>query len=195
MQFLPNVFFIFAGSKEQVMRDIFLSPKRPFYQSTQVINMEEIDKQEYYSFAASHFGPKRPFDQEIFSQIYDTFEGHTWYIQVILNRLYTCNEQKIDTVLVNNIVTEIIEELAYSFERLLKSSSTVAIKLLKAIAKEQCVKEINSGIFIATYGLKAASSINTALKRLIHKEIIYTTPKGYIIHDRFMAIWLRLQSL
>lgn len=30
IQFLPNVYFIFAGSKQQMMTDMFLSAKRPF---------------------------------------------------------------------------------------------------------------------------------------------------------------------
>ena len=42
-------------------------------------------------------------------------------------------------------------------------------------------------------GIKAASSINTALKKLIDKELVYKTQDGYIVYDRFMAIWLRSQ--
>lgn len=35
IQFLPNVHFIFSGSKKHLMEYIFFSIKRPFYQSTQ----------------------------------------------------------------------------------------------------------------------------------------------------------------
>ena len=69
----------------------------------------------------------------------------------------------------------------------------VATKLMKAIAKEGIVTEINSGKFISKYKLKAASSINTALAKLIDKEIVYKDTQGYIIYDRFMSIWLRRQ--
>ena len=37
IQFLPNVNFIFAGSKRHVMQEMFASSKRPFYQSTQLL--------------------------------------------------------------------------------------------------------------------------------------------------------------
>ena len=67
------------------------------------------------------------------------------------------------------------------------------IKLLKAIAKEGCVKEITSGQFIAKYDLRAASSVKSSLKKLVDKEMVYKTHEGYIIYDRFMAIWLRQQ--
>lgn len=31
IQFIPNINFVFAGSKQHVMQDMFLSAKRPFY--------------------------------------------------------------------------------------------------------------------------------------------------------------------
>ena len=67
------------------------------------------------------------------------------------------------------------------------------IRLQKAVAKEKCVKEINAGNFISRHKLKAASSVNSALKNLIDKELIYKTPQGYIVYDRFMDLWLRQQ--
>jgi hypothetical protein len=62
---------------------------------------------------------------------------------------------------------------------------------MKAIAKEGCIKEILSGEFISKHNLRAASSVNASLKRLIEKELIYETEDGYIIYDRFMNEWLR----
>ena len=35
--------------------------------------------------------------------------------------------------------------------------------------------------------------MNSALKRLIDREMVYKTADGYIVYDRFMAIWLRQQ--
>jgi len=192
IQFLPDVNFIFAGSKQHVMHEMFLSVKRPFYQSTQVITIAQINREEYYGFAAGFFGEKRALDRETFSLVYDEFDGHTWYMQAILNRLYG-NGKKPDAALVKNVIVGIIAESTYTFESLLAAYSPVAVRVLKAIAKERRVKEINSGDFIARYGLKAASSVNTALKRLIDRELVYKTPDGYMVYDHFMAIWLRQQ--
>ncbi|MCL1974001.1 MAG: ATP-binding protein [Bacteroidetes bacterium] len=192
IQFLPNVHFIFSGSKHHVMQEMFFSPKRPFYQSTQILSIDKIDREVYYQFASRFFGAKRPLTLEIFLYIYDEFEGHTWYIQMILNRLYG-KKQKPDVTAVHRVITEIVAESEYLYGKLLASYSTVSVNLLKAIAKERCVKEINSGKFIAHYGLKATSSVNTALRKLIDKELVYKTLDGYIVYDRFMAIWLRQQ--
>ena len=89
MQFLPNVNFIFAGSRQHVMQEMFLSAKRPFYQSTQILEIGRIDIDNYYDFAARFFGKSEIiFEKSAFEYLYNRFDGHTWYIQSILNRLY-----------------------------------------------------------------------------------------------------------
>ena len=193
IQFIPNVSFIFSGSKQHVMQEIFMSAKRPFYQSTQIVTIDRIGQAEYYQFAAGFFKKQgTDMNTSSFGYIYDSFAGHTWYIQAILNRLYGYNRQP-DVEVVNEAIMEIVEESAYTYEILLTAYPSMSVKLLKAIAKSQPVKEITSGKFIADNKLKAASSVNTALKRLISNELVYKTPEGYIIYDRFMAIWLRQQ--
>ena len=55
IQFLPNVNFIFAGSKQHLMQEMFTSSKRPFYQSTQPLTIGPIQQDEYASFATRYF--------------------------------------------------------------------------------------------------------------------------------------------
>ncbi|CDN31913.1 hypothetical protein BN938_1833 [Mucinivorans hirudinis] len=190
IQFIPSINFVFAGSKQHVMQEMFLSAKRPFYQSTQTLSIDRIDKAEYYHFAAEFFEQQgRGLNEPTFDYLYDEFNGHTWYIQVLLNRLYGYS-QPIDIQLVRYAVEEVVAESTYTYENLLAAYTSTSIKLLKAVAKARCVKEINSGEFIGEYKLKAASSVNSALKKLINNELIYKSADGYIVYDRFMAMWL-----
>lgn len=193
IQFVPNINFIFAGSKQHIMQEMFHSAKRPFYQSTQTQVIDRIEKGEYYRFAADFFArQKRELDEQTFGYLYDAFDGHTWYIQTLLNRLYSYPE-KPDIRMVDYAVVEVVAESTYTYENLLAAYPASNIRLLKAIAKSGCVKEINSGDFVAAYKLRAASSVNSALKRLIDREMVYKTPDGYIVYDRFLAVWLRQQ--
>ena len=194
IQFLPNVHFIFAGSKQHVMQEMFASSKRPFYQSTQLLTIGTINRDEYAYFAMEHFANhdlKLP--REVFDEIYDKFDGHTWYIQNLLNRLYGYN-RNVEMELVSYAVEQIITEQSYSYADLLKAYSAGHVRLLKAIAQEGCVKEVLAGDFISKHRLKAASSVRSALKKLIDNELVYQTADGYIIYDRFMGEWLRKQG-
>ena len=193
IQFLPNVNFIFAGSKQHVMQEMFMSSKKPFYQSTQLLTIDTIDKDKYAHFAMNHFAKHHTsLPREVFNDIYEKFDGHTWYVQNLLNRLYGYNRD-VDIDLVEYADKQIISELSYFYADLLTAYSAGHVRLLKAIAKEGCVKEILSGDFISRHRLRAASSVNSALKKLLDNELVYPSENGYIIYDRFMGEWLRNQ--
>ena len=194
IQFLPNVNFIFAGSKQHLMQEMFTSSKRPFYQSTQLINIGSIDRETYADFAIGLFAKcSKLLPRDVFYAIYEMYDGHTWYIQYLLNRLYGYN-QDVDMVMVSDAMEQIVSEQSYSYQTLLKSYSAGQVRLLKAIAREGCVKEILAGDFISRNRLRAASSVSASLKRLQNNELVYLTPQGYIIYDRFMREWLRQQA-
>ena len=193
IQFLPNVNFIFAGSRKHVMQEMFTSSKRPFYQSTQVVTIDAIDKEKYAQFAIEHFtkhNTELPID--VFDATYDKYNGHTWYMQALLNRLYGYN-RNVDPELVAYATEQIIAEYSYSYADLLRSYTAGNVKLLKAIAQEGCVKEVLAGDFITKYKLRAASSVSSSLKKLLNNELVYLTDQGYIIYDRFMGEWLSNQ--
>ncbi len=191
MQFLPNVNFIFSGSKQHIMQDIFISAKKPFYQSTQMMALGSIDADMYHSFAEQHFiSSGRDLPRPVFDYIYESYEGHTWYIQNILNRLYSYPVLPNES-LVHFAEYEIISENSYLYENLLTAYPAGSVKLLKAVAREGKIKEILSGDFISRYRLKAASSVSSAARKLVDNELLYKTPEGYMVYDRFMGEWLR----
>lgn len=191
VQFTSNVKFIFSGSRQHLMSEIFLSAKRPFYQSTQLMTLDVVNQHQYYQFASSHF-QKKGFllREESFNTIYTLFEGHTWYVQAILNRLYEYRENIDNLQIVYYALNELLEENTYSYHELINAYSAVQVNLLKAVAKEKIVAQINAGQFISKYGLKNVSSITRALNKLLDKELIYKSDKGYIVYDRFFGIWL-----
>ncbi len=194
IQSIQNVNFIYSGSKEHTIGEMFTSPKRPFYQSSELLTISEIDQDEYYSFAYDFFYEKNIIlPEEIFEIIYNKYDGHTWYIQYILNRLYSYNRD-ISVKLLAHIIKEILSEYSFMYANLLKAYSLNQQRLVKAIAREGRVKEILSGDFIHRNGLHAASSVSGAIKKLLDKELIRKSPYGeYIVCDRFLDEWLRKQ--
>ena len=192
IQFIPNVRFIFSGSKQHLMQEMFLSAKRPFYQSTQILSIGEIDREEYYKFANHFFNSQRlSFNKNVFCELYDLLEGHTWYIQAILNRLYGYGKSVDSSEQYLFAINRLVDEYEYGYQLLLSSYTSNAVNLIIAIAREGYVKEINSGRFIAEHNLVATSSVNTSLTKLLDNEIVYFSNKGYMLYDRLMSIWIR----
>ena len=192
IQFAGGIHFIFAGSKFHLMAEMFGSPKRPFFQSTEMMDLKPLDKEVYYSFANAFFEKKRgSLDHDTFINLYDRFEGHTWYIQNVLNRLYE-NCQHVKTIdEVNREIVRLVDSKSPQYESLAQFLSSNQFNLLKAIASEGIAAEPMGGKFIRQHNLLSPSIVQSSLRGLLDKEIVYRTPKGYIVYDRFMSIWLK----
>lgn len=192
IQFAQHVHFIFSGSKFHLMAEIFGSPKHPFYQSTEMMGLKPLDSDVYYDFCLQFFKEKGGnIEKDIFEYLYNMFEGHTWYIQCIMNRIYEANTNVESIEQVNAAILSILAGREPQFESLSQFFTGNQFSLLKAIAKEGIVAQPTAGRFIKSHNLSGASSTKAALKVLENKELVYRKPEGYIIYDRFMDLWLK----
>lgn len=192
IQFAQHVHFIFSGSKFHLMAEIFGSPKHPFYQSTEMMGLKPLDSDVYYDFCLQFFKEKGGnIEKDIFEYLYNMFEGHTWYIQCIMNRLYEANTNVESIEQVNAAILSILAGREPQFESLSQFFTGNQFSLLKAIAKEGIVAQPTAGRFIKSHNLSGASSTKAALKVLEDKELVYRKPEGYVIYDRFMDLWLK----
>lgn len=192
IQFLPNVYFIFSGSRRHMMEEMFLSANRPFFQSSMVMSLQSIDKEKYLSFANNMLSrDSRKIDNGTFDYIYSESQGITWYIQAILHGIYEHREEEINKDLVDTVINELIEEQATSYQNYLSWLTDNQQQLLRAIAEEGLVSSPLSRKFIKAHNLPATSSIKTALNALADKQLVSRTPQGYSVSDIFFEKWLR----
>ena len=194
IQFLPNVYFIFAGSKQHIMANMFLSAKRPFYQSAQIMSLSLIDKDKYFDFANRLLARKSmTISKEDFEYLYNNVDGQTWYIQAIFNRIYE-NGVAINPSVIDDVIADLVDEQTVVFSNYYDSLTTNQAMLLTAIAEEKRVPSILSQDFISRYHLPATSSVSLALKSLLDREFVYKDGNAYIVYDRFFARWLRQKA-
>ncbi len=194
IQFLPNVYFIFSGSVQHLMQEMFTSAKRPFYQSSQIVYLKNVDRTKYRLFANRFFEEQqRTIQDDVFDELYAQVDGITWYVQSILNRVYQYRSEPITVMFVRKVIQEIVDEQETVFQNYYASLTEIQANLLQAIAKEGIVVSPFAHHFISRYQLKAASSVRTALKILQDRQIVYRQQEGYIVDDRFFSKWLRQQ--
>lgn len=192
IQFCPNVHFIFSGSKQHLMTEIFGSASHPFYRSTEIFNLTAIPKESYFDFAQKWLQQVGcDCSQEVFDSLYEKLEGHTWYMQRVLNALYELAPKLIEISHVEQSIAQIVDSEKEIYQRLLDSMTNNQSQLLIAIAKEGVVGAINSSAFIHKYRLKNASSISRALEMLMSHEFVTKNANGYSVYDRFMALYLK----
>lgn len=191
IQFLPNVYFIFAGSMQHLMEEMFTSANRPFFQSSQIMLLRNVPAEKYLSFANRFLkAQKRTISKADFDYLYHKVDGITWYVQAILNRAYQYQETAISADFIDKIIYELVNEQESVYENYYASMTEIQAKLIAAVAKEDIVAAPLAHEFIAKYGLKATSSVRTALNALIDRQFIYRKPEGYMVYDRFFGLWL-----
>ena len=191
IQFVPNAHFVFAGSKKHMMDEMFVSPQGPFYQSTQLMALGPIDATKYAAFAGKFFRKAgRPFAAEAFRHLYDRFDGITWYVQAILNRVWADGHGLDSAERADAAVENLVAESGSFFIDLLRSQTAAEQSLMKAIGREGVVEAISAGDFIRRNKLPAASTIRSAAAKLMERDLIYRTEGGYVIYDRLFGTWL-----
>lgn len=194
VQMVHNVRFIFSGSKQHLMSQMFDSPKHPFYSSTQRLHLQSIEEKVYCLFAQNHLKNKGiEMSEELFHILYTTVDGVTWYVQSLLNKIYATYE---DTILTEDdfrvCLQMVIASREEDYRNLYKLLTPNQATLLTAIAKEHSVKSPTASGFMQKYHLKAVGSVQRALQYLLDNEYIYPALEGYIVYDRFFAFWLRM---
>jgi len=192
IQFVPNAHFIFAGSRKHMMDAMFVSPKGPFYQSTQLMELSTIDSGKYAEFAAGFFlHDRRTFSNEAFHHLYERFDGITWYIQSILNRVWTHGGGLDSAQQVDDTVEDLVAESESFYFDLLRSQTSAEQSILKAVGREGGVKSISGGDFISRNKLPAASTIRSAAAKLPERDLLCRSEAGYVVYDRFFGLWLK----
>lgn len=186
--------FIFSGSKQHTIAQMFQSKARPFYQSAHLMDLRPLDQEVYSEFVSRLFGDYgKSIDIAVVKQVYEEYAGVTWYMQMMMNELFamtdvgeTCTIDYVERAKHN--ITDVQEG---SCKSQLNNLSDRQKRVLQAIAKEGVVDAVTSGRFVRQHALESASSVQSAIKGLMDKEIVSHTEGQYRINDFFFSIWLR----
>lgn len=188
-----NTRFIFAGSNRRMMSELFNSPSEPFFMSCSPIYLEPIDKEEYLNFVSGHFFTSgKSITRECIEYVYDKFEGHTWFMQYVFNRMFdmTTEDEPATKTMVESAIDYILSLFAPMFKELFVRMSERQKSLLIAVSKDGHVDTPTGEAFISRYSLKSASSVQGAMKALLQDETISFYNGTYFITNRFFSLWL-----
>lgn len=188
-----NAVFVFSGSHRRMMNEMFSSPARPFYQSVTLMNISAVPIDEYIKFATYHFENNgKKISEDVVREIYEKFDATTWYIQKMLNELYSLTDigEQCTSDDVGYAIYNIVKAYEATYQDLLVQLPARQVALLKAVCKEGKAQRITSGAFIKRYHLTTASSVQKSKIALLERQII--TEKGNVIepYDKFMALWM-----
>ncbi len=191
MQNFPGIRFIFSGSHRHMMLSMFAEKNRPFYRSAQLVQLGPIPLNKYRSFIRRHFqSHKKTINDEAIEVIYLWSRQQTYCIQLVCNKLFgTYDKAEIETT--TDVFEEILEQESPLFINYRNLLTGTQWKVLQSIAKGEPLTNPLSKDFITKYDLGASSSVETAMKSLIKKELVIKEGNFYLVHDVLLARWLQ----
>ena len=198
IQKMSNANFVFAGSQRTILEEMFLSSRRPFFQSAKLIQLEAIELPIYQEFVIKHF---RENGKDILpiaiEETYRTFRGVTLYLQRIMKDAYTLTPQgeTCDTELIHQLINDFIAENDYRIREILAYISEPQKEVLYAIHDEKEVKSIVSAAFTKKHRLKSPSATQSAAKKLLEDDILTRKEKVYSIADPLLDLWIDKQKM
>lgn len=185
--------FIFSGSHRTMMAEIFVSPNRPFYQSVTLMSLDVIPQDVYFDFCHSMFEQAgKELDREVISELYDMFDGVTFYLQRMMNEMFsmTATSECCGIVLIETALNKILDNSSYIYEDLMYQLPEKQSIVLRAIAREGKAERIMSAEFVGKYNLGSASSVMSAVNGLLEKGILTKDKGEYFVYDHFLKFWL-----
>jgi len=194
IQQTSNVSLIFSGSRKHILTGIFSTPDKPFYNSTQMMEIGKITRESYKSFIIEKF-KNNSFETEssAVDLILEITSVHTFYVQYLCNRLFSLNV-KVDNEVVNKMLFRIITENEAVYASYITLLTPLHFRLLRAIAINGGIQNPTSSEFLSTYDLGAASSVALAIKSLTEKEFITSIDGSYSLNDQFFNSWLKYKG-
>ena len=196
MQKSINTTFIFCGSNQTMMHEIFNDAKRPFFASCTNLYLAHIVQQKYAEFISKTFNK---FDRIITDEAIDFICQwtmlHTYYTQYFCNYLYAKNIHKIEVSDVQNAGAEILKLQEGKFYQYRNLLTTGQWHMLLAIGKEERLYQPNAKSFMMSNGLTSTSIINRGITALLTKEMILhnisVERPYYEVYDKFLMRWIQ----
>lgn len=182
---MKNLVFIFSGSQQHLMNELFTIPSRPFYNSASMMKIGRIKTEAYSDFISKKFFEAgKVIGDDVILNILKWADGHTYYVQLLCSRTFLSGLTEITDVAWKEEASRLILENESVFFIYRSMLTNPQWQLLKAIGREGEVFEPTSSEFMIKNNLGASATVLRSLHALLKMELIYYdfTPEGRKYH-------------
>ena len=194
IQHHQNINYVFLGSQESLMRDIFEKKKSPFYHFGYLLPLDKIPQQEFMEYLSAGLESVALKSEEIAKEILEITKSHPYYTQQLA---FTVWESLNNTGKMKNPVEEAVDEIIrhhdMDYERLWNTINRTDMKILIGMSLSEITPL--SSEFAKKYFRGASSTIFSSLKRLAQNGLVIKTEFGYEIDDPFFKRWVKRRRL
>ena len=186
-----NICYIFSGSQQHLITEMFNSNNRAFYKLADSFPLAKIETKYYIPWIQNLFSRKNVhLSAELIEEIVARFENHPMYIQNFLFHLWEePGKKEFSPEIINKVENAIIERRSLEHAVLWETLSINQKKTLKLILLNNGSNLYNADS-LKSVNLKSGSLVTKALSSLIKKEIVVKDGR-YVIQDIVFKKWLQ----
>jgi len=187
----PNICYIFSGSQQHLITEMFNSKSRALYKMAESFPLDRIETRHYIPWIQNLFRKNNvQLPVKLIEEIISRFENHPMYIQNFLFHLWEEPIKKeLSSEIINKIENSIIEKKDLEYTVLWENLTINQKKTLKLILLNNGSNLFNADS-LKSVNLKTGSLVTKALSSLMNKEIIAKNG-NYQIQDIVFKKWLQ----
>jgi AAA+ ATPase superfamily predicted ATPase len=191
LQHHTNTNYVFLGSQESLMRDIFEQKNNPFYHFGYLFKLSKIPKNEFQLFLEERLKPAAENFAEIAQSILEFTDGHPHYTQRLAFQVWENFAGSMSGELkepVSSAVEQIVEFHDVDYERWWNSLNRTDMKVMIGLTLSDDLPM--SKEFSQHFDLGSSSTVHSSLKRLLKNSFVVRAKNNYEIDDPFFKQWI-----
>ena len=187
-----NIVFLYSGSEQHLLNEIFNEYKMPFYQSTRMVSIGKIERNAYFKFISGQFKKaKMEVNPEIIDHILEISHLHTYYVQALSNFLFSQVIKPPSISEFNVLYKEFILGKSVFYSELPERLTKQQFSVLKGIAKSSVVENPTSVNFMELSKTRSSSSMYRVINSLLDKQLIIREEGKLRMYDVFLEHYLK----
>ncbi len=188
-----GVAWFFCGSRAGLLREMFMEKGSPLYRSSGHYPIGAISLVHWRPFIAGEFSASgKEIDPEALRGLVASTGGHPFYTQMLCSALWDASGRTANVEDLEAAVSLLLDRESGTYSTLWNTLPEQPRRMLRAIALEGTLFKPTSGALVAKYGFSSPSSAKSALLYLLaHGYASRDEKGGYLLADRFLAMWCR----
>ena len=192
-QRMPNVSFLFTGSRKSLISEMLNDPSRPLYRSCQTIDFPAFGPV-FTDWVVERFHSVGiECDKSAIDHLRALVQDTPNYVQMVCFHLVAEARSKIGSKDVEEVLETVVRQNAYAYQTLLNSLTLAQQRSLRLAANER--RSLFQKELLVKYEIASAPALHSSIKALKVKGILDEegTNKGNVLFDDpLFAYWLRL---
>jgi hypothetical protein len=186
LQHHKNATYLFSGSYESVMQNIFMDTNSPFYRFARIIHLGFIEKEDFFRYYQTILAKENvPAKEDVIRNILDFTKGHPYYSQLALQTIIINYKMYKEIVTTKSLINELMGIERNYLEKVweeIKGNKEHAQTLLELVRSPKGVYSQLKGKHI---------NIARAIKNLQGKGFLFKNTDGeYELTDPLFSAWI-----